>query len=86
MQVDAGDRLANENAKWKEELAQAESMLKALPKEPSTEFGKEQKFHLERHRDACKSKLRAAQPFEWRAHDVVNQKKQLEDKRIRLEG
>eukprot|EP00959_Pyramimonas_sp_CCMP1952_P135534 2835712-Pyramimonas_sp.AAC.1 len=70
----------------REELAQAEAILKALPKEPCTEFAQQQRMHCERHRDACRAKLRESQPFEWQAHDVVRKKKQLLLKQQRQES
>ncbi|CAK0842109.1 unnamed protein product [Prorocentrum cordatum] len=85
MDVDTPPTNDKEKNRYKSELAVAESMLKALPEDADTEFAQQQRLHLERHRDACKVKLREAQPFEWRAHDAVNQKKQLLEKKQRME-
>ena len=87
MAVDEGTSTgADAQAQVQEQLALAEPMLKALPKDTKSDFGQEQRMILERNRDACKTKKRAAQPFQWRAHDVVNQTKQLEIKRGRQEA
>ena len=77
---------SSKEAQLREELAQAEAILKALPKDAGTEFAQQQRLHCERHRDSCRAKLRESQPFEWQAHDVVNQKKQLLLKQQRQEG